>query len=869
VKAKQQVVAKATDKLQYKKALGVLWPITVYMKHHDSKKPHAKLISSHWIAGQRIRGVVLPPEKGMPLGTYELTGVYETGTERTGELANTDDMDEDQVEEVWRKGQQRQRVTPCMKQSKTGEAAVGLKTTTIHPIENSSDDDAIMEEIWGPRMGDQGADDADDGDFTSPKPDGGAKKRKSAAGAASSGRSGNSCKKSRAGGAEGLGGVPSPAARPSCSRKDLDISEQVLLSFKQLKGHLADNEEVLKILPSKATALQTKVAARLSPELVLAYSAEYAGGSKTTRGMEILEELQNARSDLTLIVELLDGLHPAKESGASGKSASDLQDLLKKVRDAGIIVASAPDEHMFTKFLGELVKEKSWEKYVYNINAENSDAMVTSVEAQRRKEVVQKSVVEVVVDYCRVTDEDQQKNALKDLTDFLTQVVPVMPSACNALAADARRMLTLLTTSGDSDMSDAELKAVAQAKEELVSNRAGMFFKTLGVLPMGKLILTRVSLASDQALKNKTCASELKAMQTFMDMAVPSAESLMINGEMVIPSLEKWQKLHTVLAHVKAVSSASFQASHALVIQTFVEKQQELVKAMSGALCSSVSSGLGSILDEISSAVTAEGGSNWSEVSTQLAEKLKATRPKNTLAKLDLKQVAPAGMISEIDEIIDVVDRAVGSLAAALPTLRACEVTGRAASLQDPCLSQLCTIYGKDSKILDILGGRGKTTHGFLKQFFATQVSKTLCKAIESFVPFCVCLDEMSDKESVAESGEEAVAESDKAVAKTIFKVELCGACGAEEDTCVTQAMYQDMDAILNVFLPFMDDGAQIEVKHPGTGNVVNLPCGLAAAAPAMLRFVMYVVAVTQMNGVSTHKINFGKRLAYLSTLVC
>ena len=860
MKAAQKVVAKATDKPQYKKVLGVLWPVTVYMKHHDSKKPHAKLLSTHWIAGQRIRGVVLPPEKGMPLGTYEVNGVHETGTERTGELANTDDMDEDQVEEVWRKGQQRQRVTPCVKHSKTGEAAVGLKMTMILPIETSPYDDAIMEEIWGPRMGDQGADDADDGDVPSPSPDGGAKKRKSAGSAASSGRSGNSCKKSRAGGAEGLGGVPSPAARPSCSRKDLDVSEQVLLSFKQLKGHLADNGEVLKILPSKATALQTKVAARLTPELVHAYSAEYAGGSKTTRGMEILEELQNARSDLTLIVELLDGLHPAKESGASGKSASDLQDLLKKARDAGIIVASAPDEHMFTKFLDELAKEKNWEKYGHHINAESSDAMVTSVDAQRRKEVVQKSVVEVVVDYCRTTDEDQQENALKDLRDFLTQVVPVMPSACDALAADARRVLTLLITSGDSDMSDAELKAAAQAKEELVSNRAGMFFKTLGVLPMGKLILTRVSLASDQALKNKTCASDLKVMQTSMNMVVPSAESLMMNGEMVIPNLETWQKLHLRLAHVKALSSASFQASHALVIQTFVEKQQELVKAMSSALCSSVSSALGSILDEISSAVTAEGSNNLSEVSTQLAEKLKATGPKNALAKLDLKKVVPAGMMSEVDEIFDVVDCAVGSLAAALPTLCACEVTGRAASLQDPCLSELCASYGKDSKILDILGGRGKTIRSYLEQFFAKQVSKTLCKAIESFVPFCICLNEMSDT---------AVAKSTKAVFKTIFKVELCGACGAEEDTCAAQAMDQDMDAILNVFLPFMDDGAQTEAKHPGTGNVVKLPCGLAAAAPAMLRFVMYVVAVTGMKGVSTHKINFGKRLAYLSTLVC
>ena len=59
---------------------------------------------------------------------------------------------------------------------------------------------------------------------------------------------------------------------------------------------------------------------------------------------------------------------------------------MKKARDAGIIVASAPDEHMFTKFLDELVKEKNWEKYVHHINAESSDAMVTSVDAQRRKE---------------------------------------------------------------------------------------------------------------------------------------------------------------------------------------------------------------------------------------------------------------------------------------------------------------------------------------------------------------------------------------------------------------------------------------------------------------------------------------------------
>ena len=145
---------------------------------------------------------------------------------------------------------------------------------------------------------------------------------------------------------------PSPVANKSVA-KELDISEHVILSMTQFKGHVADDVQLLKMTSKQFTALAGKVDARVVPDFIRLYSKEYSGGSAVIRGMDILEKLSAAQTELALIKELVQCIAPAPDEPP--KSAGQFKSALARVRSGGIIVAKVADELVASKHLQEAI----------------------------------------------------------------------------------------------------------------------------------------------------------------------------------------------------------------------------------------------------------------------------------------------------------------------------------------------------------------------------------------------------------------------------------------------------------------------------------------------------------------------------------
>ena len=85
--------------------------------------------------------------------------------------------------------------------------------------------------------------------------------------------------------------------------------------------------------------LANKLNSRLTPELTCLYSKDYTGGGELTKGMDILEKLNKAQSDMALLRELVACVAPGPEDTA--RTAGQFQDVVEAVREAGMDIASS------------------------------------------------------------------------------------------------------------------------------------------------------------------------------------------------------------------------------------------------------------------------------------------------------------------------------------------------------------------------------------------------------------------------------------------------------------------------------------------------------------------------------------------------
>ncbi len=236
LKAKTTVTARNSSYFEAKKFLGILWPAALYVKQFG-KKPKRCDIGSYPVNGQQIKGVLRPRSEGEIPGTYEIHTVSQQGADLQAVLADTDDMDNDEVAAVFASAQKRQRITAMNKKGKDGEVSVVLKGGAMDDDnDDSSGDDAVFNSVWGERFKNKAELDSDAEEVATVRA---AKKPKPTAepGAAAS---------------SSVKPKPNPHADPlkptavKSLAKEIDTAEQVLLSVTQLKGLLGDEQRLGK-----------------------------------------------------------------------------------------------------------------------------------------------------------------------------------------------------------------------------------------------------------------------------------------------------------------------------------------------------------------------------------------------------------------------------------------------------------------------------------------------------------------------------------------------------------------------------------------------------------------------------------------------
>jgi hypothetical protein len=146
-KGNVQVVAHATDKIQARVLLGWIWPKAIY-EMVEGKKLEKKQIKSFRVGDMVYRGVLR--DKAGPPGCIEYSKISDAGATISGTLATSCDEVENEVEQAWSQAAKRTRtvVKPDAKNPDTYKVTV----SAAQDGDDSSDEDGILDAVWGRRM---------------------------------------------------------------------------------------------------------------------------------------------------------------------------------------------------------------------------------------------------------------------------------------------------------------------------------------------------------------------------------------------------------------------------------------------------------------------------------------------------------------------------------------------------------------------------------------------------------------------------------------------------------------------------------------------------------------------------------------------
>jgi hypothetical protein len=282
---------------------------------------------------------------------------------------------------------------------------------------------------------------------------------------------------------------PTVGSGPRSTSKELDASEVVLMAVKHFKGHLADAKEITKISPKSFENMKMKLANRLTPELIRAYSVYYSGESSLTRGMQILEQLQAAMKEMDLVAPIIPLL---ANSAEQPRDADALTAALQQARAAGVEVHARVDELVSVSVLDEMLKENKWSSYAAAVGSLHEK--VGTLSGARAAEMSKTHVVTAIVEMCKSDGQDIElaHTNIKSMVEAVYQTI-AKDKERHAPLYDELQHLRAFMASHD-EMDDEAYNQAERGRDHLTKTRQSMFFKSLTMLPTGKVNQCQIAL---------------------------------------------------------------------------------------------------------------------------------------------------------------------------------------------------------------------------------------------------------------------------------------------------------------------------------------------------------------------------------------
>ena len=552
-KTSTQVTASAYAGLKYEKQLGVLWPVAIYkLPEHEGKIPPRRAIQTHVINGQKVRGVLRDPKLGCPLGCYSITGLAMTGAEKSSTVADSKDDIDNETEEMFERAQKRSRVTAKASTARDADgqevSMTRLAGATYVQNDDSSDEDALLNSIWGSRVvADDGSDEAGG--------EGNSKKRRSKP----PGEPANRKMPKATPGAPAKAGAFAPGSASKKFHQELDLGEQVCLIAEQMLKNLKDPMAYLSIARKFFESTKNKLTGRLTCELVKSYSTE-RNGTENTRGLQLLDKLRELQKKVAAAEDAVHCLHATEGEQATGEA---LLASLKKASDGGVDIArnayevvtmrafrNSMDQNKFNECRRLLMVEAVGDEEPHPLGLTH---LTGKDAAQVQKAIVSKGVCDLAL------AEDHPHNVTR-LREFVTAMAGAS-FLTEAMQSEVDRFHSVVTAPDSTD--DEDLIKRKKQYDELIADRRGLFSKPATLFPCGMRAMSDAAMAFEQAVADKglelVLSTACKLADALEVSKVKGHGAFKADGVLHLPQKPEYQTLLKHQAHILANSSKRFQ----------------------------------------------------------------------------------------------------------------------------------------------------------------------------------------------------------------------------------------------------------------------------------------------------------------------
>lgn len=547
-----------------------------------------------------VRGVILDKTHGRPLGIFKITSNSRTGTTEAADLAGSDD--EEGQAEAWKRGQKRNCITVTDGTNKDGSAkearfikSRSQKELDLGDDDDSEDCDATLTTIWGGarfRKSSKGAEGSDDDDKMDPGCDDKgakalrcAKKKNKLAeiGVPDSGGSNpdmpekpstkqaKTAKVPRMGASGGLApqALTSPG-KPGKVSQDVNESEKVVLSCKQIERSLSHDAGLLSLTAKQMSALIQRVAARITPALVAIYTSDFQAGATTSSpGTLVLEGLRTFRKKLAPAQVLVDCLVATTGDASKGDA---LEMALSCCRRGSLLIAAKADEVLPSRRISEALLDKRYEEWGRLLTFGTNGALggLNSLAEAAATPLQCNCLTQALVDAMRTRDQTHSLPFVKMVMQLTSDAV--MTDELKPEVASLRALVKPL----EQRYYDKEVFAESQAKNnDIITTKAALFHKTLTLCPGGAQLMSALSVIYEQHALDCAYEIDIKWVQDNASCLSAIREVSVAQGGLALPQQETWEQVHRRMANVQSNSSKQFRDKHGEVLKKTLELQSD------------------------------------------------------------------------------------------------------------------------------------------------------------------------------------------------------------------------------------------------------------------------------------------------------
>lgn len=227
-----------------------------------------------------------------------------------------------------------------------------------------------------------------------------------------------------------------------------------------------------------------------------------------------------------------------------------------------------------------MLNQKNWFGLQKFLSKETYDPRIKKLSDTKAKIVVQDVIVRALVDQCRADVSATTSSSMIACVVGLQEAAQGMPMKLDPLSDELDKLQSAIGLADH--MSDDRRVVADRAREQLLNNKQGLFWKALTMLPCGKEAMKLAAACSDSMVKMKALKRELDQLCANTP-CMPEAANLWKAPPNLGFDCAPWVDYNMKLCNILANGTGKFQTDHKVELQGVQENQVKFVAVLANA----------------------------------------------------------------------------------------------------------------------------------------------------------------------------------------------------------------------------------------------------------------------------------------------